>query len=78
MAGQTHEVSIDRCKTLRQEPHTGHNRWHEAIAPATSPDPKVTLIIQRVEKRHRGGWARYPIGGAACFPVMLRRVTDTI
>ena len=26
-------IEIDRTKRLKQEPHTGHNRWHPDIPP---------------------------------------------
>jgi formamidase len=29
----TKSIEIDRSKRLRDEPHTGHNRWHPDIAP---------------------------------------------
>lgn len=38
-------ISIDRRKRLREEPHTGHNRWHPDIPPVLEVDPgeEVTL-----------------------------------
>ena len=30
----SHRIAIDPAKTQAEEPHTGHNRWHEAIEPA--------------------------------------------
>ena len=30
----SHRIAIDSTKTQAEEPHTGHNRWHEAIEPA--------------------------------------------
>jgi formamidase len=38
-------ISIDRRKRLREEPHTGHNRWHPDIAPLVEVEPgeEVTL-----------------------------------
>ncbi|HUQ26401.1 MAG TPA: acetamidase/formamidase family protein [Burkholderiales bacterium] len=38
-------ISIDRKKRLREEPHTGHNRWHPDIPPVLEVDPgeEVTL-----------------------------------
>jgi len=40
-----HTVTIDRGKRLRDEPHTGHNRWHPDIAPIleAAPGEDVTL-----------------------------------
>ena len=31
-------ISIDRRRPLREEPNTGHNRWHPDIAPITEGD----------------------------------------
>ena len=38
-------ISIDRTKRLREEPHKGHNRWHPDIAPVIEVEPgeEVTL-----------------------------------
>jgi len=38
-------ITIDRRKRLREEPHTGHNRWHPDIAPVieAAPGEEVTL-----------------------------------
>src|SRR5918998_1936734 len=38
-------ISIVRTKRLREEPHTGHNRWHPDIAPVIEVEPgeEVTL-----------------------------------
>ena len=38
-------IRIDRSKRLRDEPHTGHNRWHPDIPPLIEVDPgeEVTL-----------------------------------
>ena len=41
-------IEIDRSKRLKQEPHTGHNRWHPDI-PAileVEPDEEVVLEIR--------------------------------
>jgi formamidase len=46
MAGQTHEVRIDRSKTLAEEPSTGHNRWHEAIPPILRAQPGDRVILE--------------------------------
>ncbi len=45
MAGRTHEVRIDRAKTLAQEPSTGHNRWHEAIPPLLRVQPGDQVVL---------------------------------
>ena len=38
-------ISIDRAKRLRDEPQTGHNRWHPDIVPLieVAPGEEVTL-----------------------------------
>ena len=38
-------ITIDRRKRLREEPHTGHNRWHPDIPPLIEAEPgeEVTL-----------------------------------
>ncbi|MFN8524004.1 MAG: acetamidase/formamidase family protein [Chloroflexota bacterium] len=46
MAGTTHHVRIDRSKPLAQEPHTGHNRWHEAIPPIVRAAPGDRVILE--------------------------------
>lgn len=46
MAGTTHYVKIDRRKTLAEEPHTGHNRWHEGIPPILTVDPGDTVVLE--------------------------------
>jgi formamidase len=46
MAGATHHVRIDRTKTLAEEPHTGHNRWHEAIPPVVTVAPGDRVVLE--------------------------------
>jgi formamidase len=46
MATGTHHVHIDRGKPLRDEPHTGHNRWHPDIPPVLSVDPGETVVLE--------------------------------
>jgi len=38
-------IEIDRSKRLKEEPHTGHNRWHPDIPPIieVAPDEEVAL-----------------------------------
>ena len=33
MAARTYHIQVDQSKPLAQEAETGHNRWHEDIAP---------------------------------------------
>jgi formamidase len=46
MAAGTHHIRIDRSKPLRDEPHTGHNRWHPDIAPVLSVNPGDTVVLE--------------------------------
>jgi formamidase len=46
MAAQTHAIRIDRRKALREEPHTGHNRWHPNIPPVLKVEPGDTVVLE--------------------------------
>jgi formamidase len=46
MAAGSHIVRIDRRKPLRDEPHTGHNRWHPDIPPVLSADPGDAVTLE--------------------------------
>jgi formamidase len=46
MATGSHAIRIDRRKPLRDEPHTGHNRWHPDISPAIRVDPGDMVILE--------------------------------
>jgi formamidase len=46
MASRTQAIRIDRSKPLRDEPHTGHNRWHPDIPPALRVDPGDTVVLE--------------------------------
>ena len=39
-------VRIDRGKRLKQEPHTGHNRWHPDIPPIVEADPEEEVVLE--------------------------------
>jgi formamidase len=39
-------ITIDRNKRLREEPHTGHNRWHPDIAPLIEVDPGEEVVLE--------------------------------
>jgi formamidase len=39
-------IPIDRNKRLRDEPHTGHNRWHPDIAPIVEIAPGEELVLE--------------------------------
>ena len=47
MAAGSHIIRIDRSKPLRDEPQTGHNRWHPNIPPALRVDPGDTVALER-------------------------------
>jgi formamidase len=44
--GNVHRVSVDLAKSLAEEPHTGHNRWHPAIPPIVRAAPGQRVILQ--------------------------------
>jgi formamidase len=46
MAARTHAIRIDRTKPLRDEPRTGHNRWHPDIPPARRVEPEDTVVLE--------------------------------
>ena len=46
MADGAHIIRIDRSKPLRDEPHTGHNRWHPEIPPALRVNPGDTVALE--------------------------------
>jgi formamidase len=41
-----HDVRIDRTKTLGEEPHTGHNRWHPGIPPVVRCEPGDEVVLE--------------------------------
>jgi formamidase len=41
-----HVISIDPSKPLSAQPETGHNRWHEAVAPVVEVDPGDTVVYE--------------------------------
>ena len=42
----THEIRIDRSKTLLEEPDTGHNRWHPDIPPVVRCEPGDEVVLE--------------------------------
>ena len=38
-----HVIAIDPARPLSEQPETGHNRWHEAIAPVVEVEPGDTV-----------------------------------
>jgi formamidase len=43
---QEHLIAIDPSRPLLAEPHTGHNRWHEAIEPVLAVDPGDLVVYE--------------------------------
>ncbi|MDP6662774.1 MAG: acetamidase/formamidase family protein [SAR202 cluster bacterium] len=39
-------VTIDRDKRLRDEPHTGHNRWHPDVPPIVEVAPGEEVVLE--------------------------------
>jgi formamidase len=39
-------ITIDRNKRLKDEPHTGHNRWHPDITPLIEVDPGEEVVLE--------------------------------
>jgi formamidase len=46
VAGNVHRVSVDRSKTLAEQPETGHNRWHPDIPPIVRAAPGDRVILE--------------------------------
>jgi formamidase len=41
-----HVIEIDPSKQLREQPETGHNRWHEDIEPVLEVEPGDTVVYE--------------------------------
>ncbi len=39
-------ISIDRSKRLKDDPGTGHNRWHPDIEPIVEADPGEEVVLE--------------------------------
>lgn len=39
-------IEIDRSKRLKDEPHTGHNRWHPDIPPVIEAEPGEEVLLE--------------------------------
>ncbi|HUN47535.1 MAG TPA: acetamidase/formamidase family protein [Stellaceae bacterium] len=44
-------VRIDRGKRLKDEPHTGHNRWHPDIPPILEVEPGEEVVLETRDAR---------------------------
>lgn len=43
---RVHHIAIDPSKTLAEEAETGHNRWHEDIAPVKEVEQGETVVLE--------------------------------
>jgi formamidase len=39
-------IEIDRSKRLKEQPHTGHNRWHPNVPPVLEVDPGEEVVLE--------------------------------
>lgn len=39
-------IAIDRSKRLKEQPHSGHNRWHPDIAPLIEAAPGEEIVLE--------------------------------
>ena len=39
-------IEIDRSKRLKEQPHTGHNRWHPHVPPILEVDPGEEVVLE--------------------------------
>lgn len=39
-------ITIDRSKRLKEQPHTGHNRWHPDIPPLLAVEPGEEVVLE--------------------------------
>ncbi len=46
MTGEVYRIGIDPSKTLIHEAETGHNRWHEDIAPICEVEERQRVVIE--------------------------------
>jgi formamidase len=49
IAGNVHRVSVDRSRTLAQQPNIGHNRWHPDIPPVVHAEPGDRVILETLD-----------------------------
>jgi formamidase len=49
IAGNVHRVSVDRSRTLAQQPTIGHNRWHPDIPPVVHAEPGDRVILETLD-----------------------------
>ena len=51
--GQQHTIAVDFDKTLAEQPHVGHNRWHPAIRPVLTIESGDSLVLQTLDAMDR-------------------------
>ena len=39
-------IQIDRSKMLKDQPHTGHNRWHPDVEPKVEAEPGEEVVLE--------------------------------
>jgi formamidase len=39
-------IEIDRSKRLKEQPHTGHNRWHPDVPPVLEVEPGEDVVLE--------------------------------
>jgi formamidase len=47
-------INIDRSRPLREQPKTGHNRWHPDIPPAIEVNEGEEVALETRDARERG------------------------
>ena len=41
-----HRINVDRSKTLAEEPHLGHNRYHPDVEPVLEVNEGEEVVIE--------------------------------
>ncbi len=44
-------ITIDRTRSIRDEPHKGHNRWHPDVSPALEVGPGEDVLLETRDAR---------------------------
>ena len=44
-------ITIDRSKSIKEEPHSGHNRWHPDIPPVLEVDAGEEVLLETRDAR---------------------------
>jgi formamidase len=51
--GEQHAITVDFDKTLAEQAHVGHNRWHPAIRPVLTIESGDSLVLQALDAMDR-------------------------